>query len=63
MTRLTLSQAIAEGKLQDFASQDEADGVGPADCAQFEAIVGGVTAPEPEGHTSRSPVRGSKHGK
>lgn len=63
MTRLTLSQALAEGRLQDFAAQAEADGIGPADRAQFDALMGRVTAPLPEDQTSRSPVRGSKRGK
>jgi hypothetical protein len=63
MSRLTLAEAIAEGRLQDFAAQAEADGVGPADRAQFDALVGRVTAPLPEGQTSRLPVRGSKRGK
>lgn len=63
MTRLTLSQALAEGRLQDFAAQAEADGIGPADRAQFDALVGRVTAPLPEGQTSHSPVRGSKRGR
>lgn len=63
MTRLTLSQALSEGRLQDFAAQAEAEGIGPADRAQFDALVGRVTAPLPEGQTSRSPVRGSKRGK
>lgn len=63
MTRLTLAQALSEGRLQDFAEQAEADGIGPADRAQFDALVGRVTAPLPEGQTSRSPVRGSKRGK
>lgn len=62
MTRLTLAQALAEGRLQDFATQAEAEGIGPADRAQFDALVGRVTAPLPEGQTSHSPVRGSKRG-
>ena len=61
--RLTLSEALASGRLDEFAAQAEADGVGPADRAQFEALVGTLTAPQPEGQTSRSPVRGSKRGK
>ena len=62
MTRLTLAQAIAEDRLQDFAAQAEADGVGPADRCQFDAMVGRITAPLPEGQTSRSPGHGSKRG-
>lgn len=63
MTRLTLAQAIAEDRLQDFAAQAEADGVGPADRRQFDAMVGRITAPRPEGQTSRSPARGASRGK
>lgn len=37
--RLTLAEAIAAGRLDDFAAQAEADGVGPADRAQFDAMV------------------------
>ena len=60
---LTLSQALAEGRLEDFVAQAEAQGIGPADRAQFEAMVGRITAPQPEGQTSRSRAHGSKHGK
>lgn len=61
--RLSLSEALASGRLSDFVAQAEADGIGPADRAQFEAMVGRVTAPQPEGQTSRSPAHGSKRGK
>ena len=61
--KLKLNLALAENRLQDFAAQAEADGIGPADRTQFDALVGRVTAPLPEGQTSRSPVRGSKRGK
>ncbi len=60
---LTLSDALESGRLQEFIAQTEAQGIGPADRAQFDALVGRVTAPLPEGQTSRSPVRGSKRGK
>lgn len=63
MTRLTLAQAIAEDRLQDFAAQAEADGIGPADRSQFDAMVGRVTAPLPEGQTSRSRARGLSRGR
>lgn len=61
--RLTLSEALASGRLDEFVSQAEAEGIGPADRAQFDAMVGHVTAPQPEGRTSRSPGPGSKRGK
>lgn len=63
MERLSLAVALASGRLDDFAAQAEADGIGPADRAQFDALVERVTAPLPEGQTSRSPARGSKRGK
>lgn len=49
-----LAKAIAEGRLDEFAAEAEAAGVGPADRAQFEALVGVITAPRQEGQTSRS---------
>lgn len=63
MTRLTLAQALAEGRLQDFAAQAEAQGIGPADRSQFDALVGRVTAPLQEDQTSRSPAPGASRGK
>ena len=60
---LPLNQAISEGRLADFAAQAEALGVGPADRTLFDATVKRVTAPLPEGQTSRSPGRGSSRGK
>jgi hypothetical protein len=63
MNRLTLSQAISDGRLSDFIAQAEAEGIGPADRTAFENLLGRVTAPLPEDQTSRSPARGSKRGK
>ena len=63
MTRLTLSQALLEDRLSDFVAQAEAEGIGPADRDQFDAIVERVTVPRPEGQTSRSPARGCSRGK
>lgn len=63
MHDLSLSQALAEGRLEEFIAQAEAEGVGPADRVQFDALVGRVTAPQPEGQTSHSPAHGSKRGK
>lgn len=63
MSRLSLAQALSEGRLDDFVAQAEADGVGPADRAQFDAMVGRVTAPQPEDQTSRSRARGGSRGK
>ena len=63
LDRLTLAQALSEGRLSEFAAQAEADGIGPADRAQFEALVGTLTAPQPEDRTSRLRGDGSKRGK
>ena len=63
MDRLSLADALASGRLDDFISQAEADGIGPADRAQFEAMVGHVTTPRPKDQTSRSRARGGSRGK
>jgi|DeeseametaMP0747_FD_contig_21_902041_length_893_multi_4_in_0_out_0_2 hypothetical protein len=63
MTMLTLAEAIKQDRLPEFAAQAEAQGIGPADRAQFEALVGTLTAPQPEDQTSRSRGDGSKRGK
>ena len=62
MDKLSLAEALASDRLGDFAAQAEADGIGPVDRAQFDSLVGRVTAPLPEGQTSHSPARGSKRG-
>ena len=63
MDRLSLALALSSGRLEDFIAQAEADGVGPANGAEFDALMGQVTAPLPEGQTSHLPARGSKRGK
>lgn len=63
MTMLTLAEAIEQDRLPEFAAQAEAQGIGPADRAQFEALVGTLTTPQPEDQTSRSRGDGSKRGK
>lgn len=63
MADLTLNEAIRTNRLTEFAEQAEANGVGPADRFQFDALIGRVTAPQPEDQTSRSPGGGSKRGK
>ncbi len=60
---LKLNRALAENRLEDFVAQAESQGIGTADRNQFDTLMGRVTAPLPEGQTSRSPVRGSKRGK
>lgn len=59
---LTLVDALENGRLQEFIAQAEADGVGPADRTLFEALIGKVTAPQPEDQTSHSPAPGSSRG-
>ena len=61
--KVTLSQALSEGRLADFVLQAEAEGIGPADRAQFDKMVGRVTAPLPEDQTSRLPAGDCSHGK
>lgn len=63
MERLNLAEALASDRLDDFAEQAEADGIGPADRAQFEGLIGTLTAPSPVGQTSRLRGDGSKRGK
>ena len=63
MDRLSLADALASGRLDQFIAQSEADGVGPADRAQFDKMAERVTAPPPEGQTSRSPDGGGSRGK
>lgn len=53
---ITLADALSSGRISDFIEQAEADGVGPADRAQFDKMVGRVTAPLPEGQTSHLPA-------
>lgn len=38
--RLSLSEAIKIGRLDDFIVQEEARGIGPIDRADFEALLG-----------------------
>jgi hypothetical protein len=61
--QLSLGEALASGRLADFVDQAEAAGVGPIPTIDFDAILGAVIAPLPEGQTSRSPAHGSKRGK
>ena len=63
MTKLSLAEALASNRLDDFVTQAEADGVGPADRAQFDALVGALTAPQQADQTSRSRGGGSRRGK
>lgn len=58
MTHISLATALASGDLEPFIAQAEADGIGPADRAQFDGLLGRVIkAPQPVDQTSR--LRGS----
>lgn len=52
--RLTLSLALASGRLDEFVEQAELQGIGPADRTQLDALMG-VIVRQPEDQTSRSP--------
>ncbi len=63
MKRLTLSEALASNRLEDFIVQAEAAGIGPDDSKDFDALVKRVTEPLPEGQTSHSPAGDGSRGK
>ena len=56
MNRLSLSEAISSGRVDDFAKQAELEGIGPVDRAEFDKTVERVTAPLPEDQTSHLPA-------
>lgn len=60
---LTLQEALDSNRLDDFIAQAEAAGVEAANRELFDALMGAVTAPPPEGQTSRSRGHGAKRGK
>lgn len=52
---LTLSEAREKGLVKKFAAQEEARGVGPVASKKFDRLAAAlITAPQPEGRTSRS---------
>jgi len=56
--RLSLREALASDRLEDFIAQEEARGVGPADSEEvMEAIEAVARPPQSEDQTSRSPSR------
>lgn len=63
MDKLSLADALASNRLEDFITQAEAAGVGPVNRAQFEALVGRLTVPQPEDQTSHSRGGGASRGK
>lgn len=62
MNRLSLADALALSRLDAFIEQAEADGVGLANKAEFEALVGRITAPLPTNQTSHLPADDCSHG-
>ena len=50
---LTLKAAIEADRLEDFAEQAEAEGIGPINSEEFENRLGRFIAPQPEDQTSR----------
>lgn len=52
---LSLSQAVAQGRIADFIAQEEARGIGPADKADLDrALEVLIKQPQSEDRTSRS---------
>lgn len=60
---LTLREALDSNRLDDFIAQAEAEGVEAANRELFDQVVARVTAPRPEGQTSRSRGGGASRGK
>ena len=53
--RLSLSEALASNRLEDFISQAENDGVGPVDTAELMATLEAtIKPPQSKDQTSRS---------
>ena len=62
MKALTLAEALASDRLEEFIAQAEAE-TGPIDPAEFEARLASlITAPPQEDQTSRSRARGDSRG-
>ena len=61
---LSLSQALIEGRLEDFVAQEEARGVQPISEAEFELTTSAVIkTPPQDDQTSGSPRPGDLPGK
>ncbi len=63
MKPLSLSEALASNRLEEFIEQAERQGVGPISEADFEAALVGLIALPPEDQTSHSPAPDGSHGK
>ncbi len=55
MKTLSLADALASDKLEDFVKKAEKQGIGPVSADKFDARLSGLIAPQPEDQTSRSP--------
>lgn len=54
-TRLPLSIAIKQGRLAEFAAQEEARGIGPINHAELDSVTAAlIKAPQSEDQTSHS---------
>lgn len=63
-SRLSLSEALATGRLEEFIQQEEARGVTPADTQELlAALETTIKAPRSEDQTSRSSSRDGSSGK
>jgi hypothetical protein len=61
---LTLAQAQASERLSEFIAQEEARGIGPIDCAEFDGAVANLLkAQRLEDRTSHSASDGNSSGK
>ena len=61
---ISLEQARKQGRLDEFADQEERRGVGPITHAEFDGLTAAlVRAPQSEDQTSRSSSGGGSTGK
>lgn len=61
---LTLQEAISQGRLREFAAQEEKRGVGPANRRKLDALLKRAAKPQQsKDQTSRSASRDGSRGK
>ncbi len=62
---ITLTQAIKDGRLQEFIAQEEARGIGPAERKKLDATIKrlATTPLKSKDRTSRSSSGGGSNGK
>lgn len=64
MISLSLTQAVQEGRLDEFIAQEEKRGVGPTDLRRLDgALAAAIKAPRSTDQTLRSPSRDGSTGK